>query len=99
MRTHWLGLLLLGIAQHAMGAAGAAAVPDAHAARLSLREARIERAGEQAGRYTVRARFAPQESAGELREGEGFALIGRLAKAGAAACGTGTVFRNGFEGN
>ena len=47
-------------------------------------------------RYTLRARFAPLESAGELREGSGFTLIGRFAKAG-ASCDANTLFKNGFE--
>lgn len=47
-------------------------------------------------RYTVRARFAPLESSGELREGGGFTLIGRFAKA-SASCDANTLFKNGFE--
>jgi hypothetical protein len=49
------------------------------------------------GRYTLRARLAPEASAGELREGANFTLIGRFAK-GAVICSAGdAIFRNGFE--
>jgi hypothetical protein len=67
--------------------------------RLALRSAQLERAAQGEGRFAIKARLAPAESAGELREGGDFVLIGRLQKAGAAACGSGTVFKNGFEGN
>ncbi|MCI1711175.1 MAG: hypothetical protein LKM32_01040 [Chiayiivirga sp.] len=59
---------------------------------------RIEPTPQQAGRYTLKARFAREESAGELREGERFTLIGRLVKGG-ASCDANTLFSNGFEGN
>ncbi len=47
-------------------------------------------------RYSLRARFAASESSGELREGGGFTLIGRFAKA-SAGCDANTLFKNGFE--
>ena len=66
--------------------------------RYTLKQARVDAAATPTSRYTVNARFAPIESAGELREGATFSLIGRFGKAG-SSCGTdGTIFRNGFEG-
>ena len=68
-------------------------------ARLTLKHApAIEPAPLQSGRYTLKARLAREESAGELREGGGFALIGRFAKTG-ASCDFSAIFSNGFEGN
>lgn len=65
--------------------------------RLALKQApRIESALQQSGRYTLTARFAREESAGELREGGDFALIGRFAKTG-LSCDAGAIFSNGFE--
>lgn len=58
----------------------------------------IEAAPQRGQRFSVRARFAPVPSAGELREGPNFTLIGRLAK-GAASCDFSAVFSDGFEGN
>lgn len=69
------------------------------APRLALRAAQLERAPEGTGRFQVRARLAREATAGELREGREFVLLGRLAKAGAAACGSHTLFRDGFEGS
>jgi hypothetical protein len=66
------------------------------AAGFTLSKGRFERTGERAGRYTLRARLAPVESAGELRESGSFALIGRFAKAG-ASCDGDRIFSDGFE--
>ena len=46
----------------------------------------------------MKARFAREESAGELREGGDFVLIGRFAKTG-VSCDFTEIFSNGFEGN
>jgi hypothetical protein len=92
------GSLLL-LAGMSCPAPAQAADEPARGSRFSLRDARIEAAPERAGRYSVRGRIAPVASAGELREGENFVLIGRFAKAG-VGCGAdgGLIFRNGFEG-
>lgn len=69
------------------------------APRFTLKSSSTEAAPQQSGRYSLRARFAPLSSAGELREGEHFTLIGRFAKGG-VSCGTsGLPFSDGFEGN
>ena len=66
--------------------------------RYALKQpAQIEAAPLQMGRYTLNARFAREESAGELREGGRYGLIGRLAKGG-QSCDAGQIFENGFEG-
>lgn len=67
--------------------------------RYTLKQARIDATDTPTSRYSVNARFAPVESAGELREGATFSLIGRFAKAGSGCSIDGTIFRNGFEGN
>lgn len=65
--------------------------------RLTLKSTpRIEAAPQTSARFTVNARFAREESAGELREGGGFALIGRFAKVG-QSCDFTQIFRDGFE--
>ena len=67
--------------------------------RFTLKSSTLAAAPLQAGRYSLRARFAPAESAGELREGNNYTLIGRLAKGG-VNCGIGgPIFSDGFEGN
>lgn len=67
--------------------------------RFALKASSIDATPQPSGRYTLRARFAPTESAGELREGANLTLIGRFAKGG-VDCGTGgVIFSNGFEGN
>jgi hypothetical protein len=68
------------------------------APRYTLKQTRVEAAPPRSGRYTLRARLAPAESAGELRDGGDFTLIGRFAKA-AANCGIGgaAIFRDGFD--
>lgn len=72
---------------------------NAAAPRFTLKSSSTDVAPQQSGRYTLRARFAPVESAGELREGGNFSLIGRFAK-GSVSCGIGgVIFSNGFEGN
>jgi hypothetical protein len=102
MGTRYARLLILGAAL-APVAARATPAADAQAAsataRLTLRAAQLERAPQGDGRFAIRARFAREERAGELRESGGFVLLGRIAKAGAASCGGDTVFRNGFEGS
>jgi hypothetical protein len=60
-------------------------------------DATLEPAVPAAGRFRLKGRFAAEESAGELREGTRFILIGRLAK-GTQSCDFGALFRNGFEG-
>ena len=87
-----------------VGAANALAAEDSPSApttpaspRYRLDRAQIE-AAPVSSRYRVKARIAPLDSAGELRESPHYVLIGRFAKA-AQSCGTdGTIFRNGFEG-
>ena len=67
--------------------------------RFTLTSSSSEVAPQQSGRYSLRGRFAAVESAGELREGDNFTLIGRFAK-GNVSCGVGgVIFSNGFEGN
>ena len=69
------------------------------APRFTLKSSSTDAAPQQSGRYTLRARFAPEERAGELREGSNFSLIGRFAK-GSFNCGPGgVIFSSGFEGN
>jgi hypothetical protein len=68
-------------------------------ARYTLKQARIDATETSTSRYTINARFAPVESAGELREVATFSLIGRFAKGGSSCSIDGTIFRNGFEGN
>lgn len=91
----WLGASLIpfAAAAHATERGGA----DAEPPRLALAGTpRIEPAPQRSGRYTMTARFAREESAGELREGERFVLIGRLAK-GNASCDFSALFADGFE--
>jgi hypothetical protein len=74
-------------------------VPLAHAEarRYALKQpAQIVAAPLHAGRYTLKGRFAPEENAGELREGGRYALIGRLGKGG-QNCDASLIFGNGFE--
>jgi len=66
--------------------------------RFTLKSSSTEAAPQQSGRYALRARFAPVESAGELREGKNFTLIGRFAK-GTVSCDFTAIFSNSFEGN
>lgn len=66
--------------------------------RFTLKSSGTEVAPLQSGRYSLRARFAPAESAGELREGDRFTVIGRFAK-GTVNCDFNAIFSNGFEGN
>ncbi len=96
MRIQFVALtLLLCLGARASAAEGETAPPS----RLSLKSpARIEPAPQQSARYILKARLAREESAGELREGGGFALIGRFAKAG-MNCDFSDIFSNGFEGN
>lgn len=63
---------------------------------LRLKPSSIE-PRQSSGRYTMHARFAEEEKAGELREGGDFVLIGRIAKGGVACNPTDSIFRNGFE--
>jgi hypothetical protein len=74
-----------------------AAPPAPAPSRYTLKQATVEPAPQRTGRYALRGRFAKAESAGELREGENFVLIGRFAKAG-VGCSVGRIFQNGFEG-
>jgi hypothetical protein len=92
--------LMLGLTAAAGSAAEAPSPSAADApARLSLKHVpRIEAAPQQGGRYSLKARFAREESAGELREGGDFVLIGRFAKTG-VSCDFTEIFSNGFEGN
>lgn len=71
---------------------------DSGAPRFRLRApATIEPAPQQGGNYTLEARFAAQPSAGDLREGGRYSLIGRIAAKGSVACGTPAIFDDGFE--
>ncbi len=105
-RFHYTGCLalLLLAPTLALAAEPATTVEVIHSAsiaapRFTLKSSTTETAAQQSSRYSVRARFAPVESGGELREGDQFTLIGRFAKAG-VGCGTGgVIFSNGFEGN
>lgn len=66
--------------------------------RFALRApATLEPAPERAGPYAIKARFAAEASAGELRERAQFRLIGRIAAKGSVACGTPEIFADGFE--
>ena len=96
MKTASWACIFLAAASPARSANEALPAP----AHLTLKTAPvIEVAPQQSARYTLRARFAPAESAGELREGAHFTLIGRFAKGG-VSCGIGgVIFSNGFEGN
>ncbi len=76
-----------------------AAEPDATTSRLSLRNVSVEPAPQRSSRYRLQARFAPQASAGELREGGSFSLIGRFAKASVSCTIDSSIFKNGFEGS
>jgi hypothetical protein len=67
----------------------------AAAPRFTLASSSTEAAPQSSARYTLRARFDAPASAGELREGEHFTLIGRLAKGGLSC--SGAIFSNGFE--
>lgn len=89
--------LLLPLALASTCVAASDNAPSSKAPRLTLKQApRIESALQQSGRYTLTARFAREESAGDLREGGDFALIGRFAKTG-VSCDAGAIFSNGFE--
>lgn len=71
---------------------------ESDAARFALRApATLEPAPERAGPYAIKARFAAEASAGELRENAQFRLIGRIAAKGSVACGTPEIFADGFE--
>lgn len=86
----WLSLVLV---CHSVAANDAAI----ESPKLTLKSTpRIEPAAQTSARYTLNARFAREESAGELREGGGFALIGRFAKVG-QSCDFTQIFRDGFE--
>lgn len=101
LRTHpgfALVVLLAGglaLPNYAPAAKAASAAPPA--GRLQLRHASFSPAGEQAGRYALRARFQRQESATGLQESDHLQLLGRFAKAG-ASCDANALFRDGFEG-
>ena len=106
IRFHHAGCLaLLLLAPVLVFAAGPAASAEPATAasvatpRFTLKSSSTEAAPQQSGRYSLRARFAPVENAGELREGDHFTLIGSFAKGG-VSCGIGgVIFSNGFEGN
>lgn len=87
--------LLLTIASPAWSADGAQQA----STHLTLKAAPVlEAAPQRSDRFTLRARFAPAESAGELRESANFTLIGRFAKGG-VSCDFAAIFSDGFEGN
>ncbi len=98
---HAACLALLLLPPTLSGAAESAKATEANTAtsRFKLKSSGTETAPQQSGRYTLRARFALAESAGELREGANFTLIGRFAKAGLNCATSGNLFANGFEGN
>jgi hypothetical protein len=99
----WLALLLLApaclLAAEPPTGNEAGHGTDAAPSRFRLAASSTEAAPQSSGRYSLRARFAPAESAGELREGGHFTLIGRLAKGNVSCSAGGTIFANGFEGN
>lgn len=98
MRRVALATALLLIAAAPVAAAQSRTQQAAQRPELRLAAQQVEPAAQSAGRFRLRARFAPAESAGELREAKDLHLIGRFAKAG-ASCDASFVFRNGFEGN
>ena len=106
IRFHHAGCLALLLLAPTLTRAGepatsaeATAAASAATPRFTLKSSSTEAAPQQSGRYSLRARFAPVASAGELREGENFTLIGRFAKT-VVGCGTGGLpFSDGFEGN
>ena len=101
IRSHLaLSVVLLMLALAAMSATPAETRAEASATvpRFTLKSSSTEVAPQQSGHYSLRARFAPAESAGELREGDHFTVIGRFAK-GTVNCDFNAIFSNGFEGN
>lgn len=99
MTRHLIACLLTSLALPAWSADSTNAETTAPRSNLTLKTAAvIEAAPQQGGRFTMRARFAPAESAGELREGANFTLIGRFAKGG-MSCDFTAIFSDGFEGN
>lgn len=91
---------LAGVLLAAWLPAWSAAADDASVAepRLSLKAPpAIESAPQHGGRFTLRARFAPASSAGDLHESTNFTLIGRFAKRG-LSCDFNAMFADGFEG-
>lgn len=79
--------------------AAAPAMGQSQPSVLSLKSApRIETTPQQGGQYTLKARNAREEKAGELRQGNPFALIGRVGLLG-ENCDFSALFSNGFEGN
>lgn len=92
MRIFLIAGLLL-----AVGAAPAMAQPPP--STLSLKSSpRIEAAPQHGGRFTLKARIAREEKAGELRQGDQFTLIGRIGLLG-ESCDFSVLFSNGFEGS
>lgn len=95
MKPLLLACMLMTVALPAWSADEAPSAPSG----LKLRsEPVIEAAPQRGQRFTVRARFAPASSAGDLREGTNFTLIGRFAKGG-VSCDFTAVFSDSFEGN
>ena len=87
--------LLASAAPAGAAAAGTQAAP-ASSSRFKLREARVYESKYGDGRFRIRARFAPVERTGDLREGGTFSMLGRFAKAG-VSCDLNAIFRDGFE--
>ena len=98
-RAVCLALLLLvpTLAFAAEGATETTTAASPTTSRFTLKSSSTEAAPQTSGRYTLRARFAPVESAGELRERKKFTLIGRFGKGG-TSCDSTALFLNGFEG-
>jgi hypothetical protein len=95
-------LLVLGLACAGAASTADAVEPRSSATppRLAFASVRIDAVPTESRYRVARVRVSPVESAGELREGAGYALIGRFAKAAGAGCaGDSSIFRNGFEGN
>lgn len=99
MRTlRFLGIVSLGLLFPLPGSSAGESAPGRP--RLALKQPpQIEPAPQRSERFTLKARFAREESSGQLREGGAFALIGRLAKGGVSCPSGDGIFDDGFEGS
>lgn len=64
--------------------------------RYTLKQGSAEPAPLRSSRYSIRARFAATDRAGDLHEGANFTLLGKFAKGG-ESCSASALFSNGFE--
>ena len=88
--------ILVALTLFAPLAAAAESAAQTPPSRYSVEQARIE-TQQRSEHFSARGRIAPVESAGELREGQTFTLIGRLAKAGSGCPSGDQIFKHGFE--